>query len=97
MKKGKVSHVFPGSNTPQGFYSFYAEGLSPMEHVFVLKGGPGTGKSTLMRKIAHNMTERGYDVELWQCSSDNNSLDGVIIGNLGVAVVDGTAPQAVVS
>ena len=90
-----MTHVFPGSNTPKGFYSFYKEGLKDMERVFVLKGGPGTGKSTLMRKIAHNMLERGYDVELWQCSSDNDSIDGVIIPDLAIAVVDGTAPHVV--
>lgn len=95
MKKGNVIHKFPGSNTPDGFYSFYRQGLEEMERVFVLKGGPGTGKSTLMRKIAYNLTERGYDVEMWQCSSDNDSIDGVIIPNLKIAVVDGTSPHTV--
>ncbi len=95
MKKGKITHVFPGSNTPIGFYSFYKQGLKDMERVFVLKGGPGTGKSTLMRKIAYNMSERGYDIELWQCSSDNDSIDGTIIPALSIAIVDGTAPHVV--
>lgn len=95
MEKGKVIQVYPGGNTPAGFHSFYREGLSEMSRIFILKGGPGTGKSTVMRKIGIDMTERGYDVELWQCSSDNDSLDGVIIKDLGVAVVDGTAPHVV--
>jgi len=95
VKKGATRRLFPGSNTPEGFYSFYSQGLADMERVFVLKGGPGTGKSTLMRKIALDMTERGYDIDLWQCSSDNDSLDGVIIPALQVAVVDGTAPHVV--
>lgn len=95
MKKGTIIHRFPGSNTPKGFFSFYRYGLKEMNRVFVLKGGPGTGKSTLMRKIAHNISERGYDVELWQCSSDNDSIDGVIIPHLKIAVVDGTSPHSV--
>ena len=95
MKKGNIIHRFPGSNTPEGFFSFYRQGLKEMNRVFVLKGGPGTGKSTLMRKIAHNMSERGYCVELWQCSSDNDSIDGVVIPHLKIAVVDGTSPHTV--
>jgi len=95
MKRGSIKHLFPGSNTPEGFYSFYHQGLSGMEQLFILKGGPGTGKSTLIRKLAADMVERGYDVELWQCSSDNDSLDGVVVPALKLAVVDGTAPHVV--
>lgn len=95
MKKGRIIHMFPGSNTPQGFVGFMNEDLQRMERIFILKGGPGTGKSTLMNKIAHNMAERGYDVEVWLCSSAPESLDGVVIPDLAVAVVDGTAPHIV--
>lgn len=41
------------------------------------------------------MAERGYDVEFHQCSSDNNSLDGVVIPALKIAIIDGTAPHIV--
>ncbi len=95
MKKGKIKYAFPGGNTPRGFHSFYALGLQNMEKIFILKGGPGTGKSTLIRKIGLEMADRGYHVEFWQCSSDNDSLDGVIIPHLKTAVVDGTAPHVV--
>lgn len=93
MRQGKAIYVFPGSNTPNGYQSFYPEGLATMETVFILKGGPGCGKSTLMRKIGLNMQERGYNVEFWQCSSDNESLDGVLIPALSVAIIDGTSPH----
>jgi hypothetical protein len=92
---GKTTYVFPGSNTPAGFLSFYREGLRNLENVFILKGGPGCGKSTIIKKIGHNMATRGYDVEFWQCSSDNDSLDGVLIPALSAAVVDGTKPHVV--
>ena len=93
MRQGKAKYVFPGSNTPSGFFSFYKEGLKGLERVYILKGGPGTGKSTLMRKIGIAMLERGYDVEFWQCSSDNDSIDGVIIPGISLAVIDGTPPH----
>ena len=37
------------------------------------------------------MFERGYDLVYLHCSSDNNSLDGIFIPKLKVAMVDGTA------
>ena len=93
MRQGKATYVFPGSNTSAGFLSFYREGLKAIDNVFILKGGPGCGKSTLMRKIGLNMLERGYDVEFWQCSSDNDSLDGVVIPDISAAIIDGTPPH----
>lgn len=61
----------------------------------VFKGGPGVGKSTFMRVIGDAMLEKGYDVEFHCCSSDNDSLDGVVIPAIGVALIDGTAPHIV--
>ena len=93
MRQGRSTYIFPGSNTPLGFRSYYRQGLQGLANIFILKGGPGTGKSTLMRKIGLAMLERGYDVEFWQCSSDNDSLDGVVIKSISTAVIDGTAPH----
>lgn len=95
MRQKQARYVFPGGNTPKGFHSFYRQNLNGLERVFILKGGPGVGKSTLMRKIGTAMMERGYDVEFWQCSSDNDSLDGVIVPALNIGIIDGTAPHIV--
>lgn len=48
-----------------------------------------------MRRIGEKMHAQGYDIELHHCSSDNNSLDGVVIPALGIALMDGTAPHIV--
>jgi GTPase SAR1 family protein len=96
---GEIRKVFPGGNTSCGFYSFY-EFILPQEEaakIFVIKGGPGVGKSTFMKRIGDEMIKRGYDIEYHQCSSDNDSLDGVVIPALRVALIDGTAPHAGVS
>ncbi|MEG1662065.1 MAG: hypothetical protein RR332_06050, partial [Clostridiales bacterium] len=95
MRQGRSTYVFPGSNTPLGFQSFYRQGLKGLENVFILKGSPGSGKSTLIRKIGIAMLERGYDIEFWQCTADNESLDGIVIKSLSTAIVDGTAPHAI--
>ena len=93
---GKIKRVFPGGNTTEGFYSFYhylIEGDA--NRLFVLKGGPGVGKSSMMKKIGYALVNMGYDVEFHHCSSDENSIDGIVVPKLKVAMVDGTAPHIV--
>lgn len=92
--KGTVTTVFPGNNSAAGFYSYYRSGLKAMDWIYILKGGPGTGKSTFMRHLAASFRDRGFNVELWQCSSDDDSLDGLLIPALKTAIIDGTAPHA---
>ncbi|WP_018247486.1 PRK06851 family protein [Orenia marismortui] len=95
MSRGKIKNYYPGGNTSKGFYSFYEYLPYGAERIFVIKGGPGTGKSTFMKKIAYDMVDKGYDIELHWCSSDNESLDGLLIPDLKVALLDGTAPHMV--
>ena len=92
----KVRHVFPGGNTCNGFFSFYNQMVSPaVKRKFILKGGPGVGKSTLMKRLGEDCSAAGIAVEYHWCSSDNNSLDGVVLGAGEYCVLDGTAPHVV--
>ena len=90
-----MDRYYLGSNTHKGFYGLYEEAIAPLDRVFLLKGGPGTGKSSLMKKVMKEGLNRGNNVECWHCSGDPNSLDGVLLKDLGVAVIDATAPHAV--
>ena len=67
----KPLHFFLGANTPQGFVSRFDQLANPAEgwREFVLKGGPGTGKSSLMRKVAEHTAGRCGQIELIHCSS----------------------------
>lgn len=88
---------FLGANAPGGFYSLYHELLpaSKAEGVYILKGGAGCGKSSFMRRVARHAEAEGLDVVLIPCSGDPDSLDGVILPQRGLALVDGTAPHVV--
>lgn len=94
---GTVRNFFPGGNTSLGFYSFYNYIISQdtATRKICIKGGPGTGKSSLMKKVGIFFNDKGYDVEYHHCSSDNNSLDGVVIKGLNIAILDGTSPHVV--
>ena len=84
-----------GANSPGGFHSLYDELLRPEEarSIYILKGGPGCGKSSLMRRVGAAMEEHGLDVEYIVCSGDPDSLDAVVIPALKTALVDGTSPH----
>ncbi|MBO4339317.1 MAG: hypothetical protein J5877_05305 [Clostridia bacterium] len=88
---------FLGANTPGGFYSLFDELYFPHYdgRLFVIKGGPGTGKSSVMKRVADEAEKRGFEVERIFCSSDSSSLDGVIIPELKTAVADGTPPHII--
>jgi len=86
---------FPGGNTPFGFYNYFDFILPAADanrRIF-LKGGPGTGKSTLMKTIAAALIRNGYTVHLLHCSSDPDSLDAIVAPALGFCMADGTAPH----
>lgn len=92
---GNIKNYYAGGNTARGFYSLYEENVTGLERLFILKGGPGTGKSSLMKEIGREWVQKGYDIEFLHCSSDNHSIDGVIIPALKVGIVDGTAPHVI--
>lgn len=93
--RGSIRRVFPGGNTSRGFVSFY-EHIAPRSarYSFILKGGPGTGKSTFMKRIAADLLALGIDAEMHHCSADAESIDAVAFPDIGVALIDGTAPHA---
>ena len=89
-----IRHYFTCANTSKGFVNYFESNLDGMDKIYILKGGPGTGKSTLMKRIG-TIFSSSYDVDFIHCSSDVESLDGVVIRELKVAVVDGTAPHVI--
>lgn len=91
----KEKNYFACANTANGFVDYFPSNLQGLKKIYILKGGPGTGKSTLMKKIGKHFGDKGYDIELIHCSSDPDSLDGVMIPSLSVGIVDGTSPHVI--
>lgn len=101
--------AFAASNSAGGFVCYYDAIFPPekFDRLYVIKGGPGTGKSYFMQKVAAEAEQRGYTVEYFYCSSDPMSLDAIAAypttdpraryGPKPVpksfAVLDGTAPH----
>lgn len=93
----REKHIFAGNNSSMGFFSYFDHiiSLEDANRIYILKGGPGVGKSSFMKKFGREMLSRGYSVEYIHCSSDNDSLDGLLIPELKIAFIDGTAPHIV--
>lgn len=91
----EAMHYLAGGNTAKGFFSCF-EHILPEERrrrMYYIKGGPGVGKSSLMKKIGGAAEAAGWKTEYFHCSSDPDSLDGVAFPEKGIAFMDGTAPH----
>lgn len=89
----RTRHLFPGSNTANGFVGFFGDLKKDIRRTVILKGGPGVGKSTLMGKAGRHYEKKGMEVIYFHCSGDPDSLDAVRVPEAGFLMVDGTAPH----
>ncbi len=96
MYKG-IDCYFGASNSFRGFVSYFDSVFNPKkyEKIYILKGGPGTGKSSFMKEILSFFSAKQAKCEAIFCSSDPDSLDGIIIenDNKKIAIIDGTSPH----
>ncbi len=92
----KVPCWFLGANAPKGYCSGFEKIFSvpPDGRCFLLKGGPGTGKSTMLKKIASVLIKKGLSTELVFCSADTDSLDAVMTSDGKFVAADATLPHA---
>jgi hypothetical protein len=95
LNKIKIMRFFLGSNSPIGFYSKFDIFYNPADNWYcrILKGSPGCGKSNMMKKIAEAGIKNKTETEYIYCSSDPDSLDGIIFPELKTCIIDGTAPH----
>lgn len=99
MKKiDSAPKFFLASHSTNGFKSIFDNLYDPEDGWFcyILKGGPGTGKSTLMKSVAEKLYEKfKLKYEIICCSSDPDSVDAVIFPEIKKCIVDGTAPHTI--
>lgn len=86
---------FLGAATPLGFDNTAPDLYDCHDgwQVYILKSGPGTGKSTLLRRICEMLQAADEEVEVFCCSADIHSLDAVRCPGRKLLCIDGTAPH----
>lgn len=91
--KMTVFERFFGASTPDGSVNYIDNLTTGLKTRYFIKGRPGTGKSTFMKKLLKKAKDYDYDCEVYYCSFDKNSLDMVLIPELSFCVFDSTAPH----
>lgn len=86
---------FLGANSNIDFVSYFKQlhKQNSSMQLLILKGGPGSGKSSLMKRVGEYAAKKGHELEIIPCASDPSSLDAIIDYTADFAIMDGTAPH----
>ena len=96
MNNGLETRYFLSALTGAGYYALHRQFLRPPERYFcILKGGPGCGKSTFLKRVGDAGRAAGLAVVWLHCAGDPASLDGVYFPEKCSGFFDGTAPHTV--
>ena len=69
---------FAAANTSDGFISYFDRVFDPskLDCLYVIKGGPGTGKSSMLFRVADAAEKRGYEVFYYYAAPTRPRLTG---------------------
>lgn len=88
-----IRRRFLGASTAKGVTDYVEQLTENVKKRYLIKGRAGSGKSTILRKIVAEAKARNFSIEIYHCGFDPDSLDMVIIRELGMAIFDSTAPH----
>ncbi len=86
-------HRFFGSVYHNGNINFIDEITREINNKYYIKGRPGTGKSTFLKKLAAQLEQKGYSTDIYHCGFDSKSVDMVVSKELSICVFDSTSPH----
>ena len=92
-RKGSAVHRFFGAATEDGAKDHIPNLTEGIGKRYFIKGRPGTGKSTFLKKVAERAVVNGFDVEVYHCAFDPGSIDMVAVRELNFCLFDSTAPH----
>ncbi|PYZ93442.1 hypothetical protein CR194_09720 [Salipaludibacillus keqinensis] len=93
QRQQSTKHRFFGASTAKGVIDFIPNLTDGLNKRYLIKGRAGTGKSTLLKKVAREAENKGYDVEVYHCGFDPESIDMVVIRQLSTCLFDSTDPH----
>lgn len=92
-KTGERTHRLLGTLTPRGAENTVESITKNISTRLMIKGKPGTGKSSFMKGLADEANARGLDAQIVWCGLDAGSVDMVIIPELNFCIFDSTEPH----
>ncbi|MDF2905044.1 MAG: hypothetical protein K0R34_365 [Herbinix sp.] len=92
-KSSCVKHRFFGGSTPFGPKDFVENITEDIATRYFIKGRPGSGKSTMLKKILEVAKKLGFDAEVYHCGFDPDSLDMLLFPEISLCIFDSTSPH----
>ncbi len=88
---------FAGVSSADGYCSHLGEIYKPdgAWRAYIIKGGAGMGKSTMMKRVARALSAAGIAAWHAPCPSDPDSVDAVVFPEIKACLMDATAPHTV--
>lgn len=92
-KSATVTHRILGTLTPTGAQDTVQSITKNLARRLFIKGFPGTGKSSLIKKLKDEAIARGFDAQIVWCGLDSSSVDMLVIPELSFCIFDSTEPH----
>ena len=92
-KKGHAVDRYFGAATINGSFDYIANLTQCLGKRYFIKGRPGTGKSTLLKRLVKKAVCAGFEVEVYHCAFDPQSLDMLVVRELDFCIFDSTSPH----
>lgn len=83
-----VRHYFIEAFTPHGYISLLPELLKEKKYTYMLTGGPGTGKSTMIKLTGIQLIDRGFDVDYIRSAREPDSVAGFYLPKHKICLLD---------
>lgn len=90
---GRTRHLFGSAITPDGPRNHLDTLIGPVGRKVVITGRPGTGKATIVEKVAAHAVERGLYVECFHCPFDPEKTQHILIPELDTGIVTSVEPH----
>ncbi|VEF46390.1 putative nucleotide kinase [Bacillus freudenreichii] len=92
---GYVLRYFAGGNTAKGFSHLYDSNLRGLDRVFILSGKSALEKKSLIHRVMNEWSGKSLQLEALHSPNDPDSLEGLIIRDLGFGIIDGDSPREI--
>ncbi|MCJ7687714.1 MAG: ATPase, partial [Clostridiaceae bacterium] len=80
-------HLFATAFTPNGIVTYIENLSSDFKNIYVLKGGPGTGKTSVLQFLSDEALKRGFYVEIFHTPLIPEKIEHILIPDLNVAIL----------
>ncbi len=83
-----VRHYFIEGLTARGYISLLPILMTDWRPLYIVGGGPGSGKSTFIKSIGLELLDRGYEVDFFRSALDPDALAGFVIPGMGLCMLN---------